>query len=50
MSASGMKSLKFSCPDDLRAWVQRRALIEGSSESRIIRNALREAATKEASK
>jgi predicted transcriptional regulator len=45
-----MKSMKFSCPPDLVAWIQHRAEVEGSSESRIIRNALREAATKEATK
>lgn len=36
-----MKSLKFSCPDDLRVAVKNEARKEDRSESSIIRNALR---------
>lgn len=36
-----MKSLKFSCPDDLREQVQAQAVREDRSESSVIRQALR---------
>lgn len=35
-----MKSLKFSCPDDLRTWIAKRASKESRSESSVIREAL----------
>jgi len=35
-----MKSLKFSCPDDLRAWIDAKAERESRSVSQVIRLAL----------
>lgn len=35
-----MKSLKFSCPDDMRAWIERKATRESRSESSVIREAV----------
>ena len=36
-----MKSLKFSCPDDLREQIEEQAHREESSVSQVIRRALR---------
>ncbi len=38
-----MKSLKFSCPDDLRDWIETKAEHEDISISDVVRRAVRTA-------